>query len=84
MTKRKLEDLELTELKTKANKYHSLLIGGVAVIVTLSSILLYLIFKTELFALLVIIPGMFLTIILPSSIMLGKIKAEMKNRNNNQ
>ena len=81
MAKRKLEELDLEELKTKASKYQSILIGITVVI--LSSVLLYLILKTELFALVAIIPGLFLSTILPCSIMLSKVKAEIKSRNNN-
>jgi len=83
MAKRKLEELDLEELKTKASKYQSILIGIGITVVILSSVLLYLILKTELFALVAIIPGLFLSTILPCSIMLNKVKAEIKSRNNN-
>ena len=78
--KKKLSDLTLEELEKSEKTVRSILIGGSISMFVLLAVLVYLIFKTQLFVLVAVMPALFVTI-LPGVIILIRIKAEIKSRN---
>lgn len=78
--KKKLSELTLEELGKREKTVRSILIGGSISMFVLLAVLVYLIFKTQLFVLVAVMPALFVTI-LPGVIILIRIKAEIKSRN---
>jgi len=78
--KKKLSELTLEELEKREKTVRSILIGGSISMFVLLAVLVYLIFKTQLFVLVAVMPALFVTI-LPGVIILIWIKAEIKSRN---
>lgn len=80
MKERKFSELSIEELYKKKKTLTSIMIGFGVVMVILYAILLYLIFKSESFALIAIIPASLLSIF-PTLIILGQVNSEIKLRN---
>lgn len=77
---KKLSELTISELNKRKSSLNGMLIGTSIVILILCSILLYLINKSQNFALIAVVPCCLL-IMLPGIIKLSQINAEIKSRN---
>lgn len=76
----KLSELTLSELSTRKSSLSRILIGTGIVLLILSIALLYLINRSQNFALIAVIPCCLL-IMLPGIIKLSQINTEIKSRN---
>lgn len=82
MKNNKLSGLTLEELYKRKKTLQGATIGLGIVMVAAFSILLYLVFKSQKFGLIAIIPAGFITL-LPGIIGLNQVNTEIKSRNSN-
>ncbi|CAL1518888.1 hypothetical protein MMC2321_02633 [Chitinophaga sp. MM2321] len=79
MKTNKFSDLTINELNKQKSSLNRILLGTGIVMLILCTVLLYLISKSQNFALIAVIPCILLTM-LPGIIKLSQINAEIKSR----
>lgn len=83
MEKKKLTDLTFEELKLRQKNAKKVFIGLACVVILVNAVLVFLIFKSELYALFAVVVASMITL-LPNYIILAQTNQEIKSRQTQQ